>query len=124
MRNACIGLGMKDYPWPGAVTLVRSRVAGFGSPVPPRRHRQRAPRPPTATPSSTSTSSKTLERAPSPSDSEQRHVIVEPFLHNRTNDDIGQDLGISGSAVSLLATTALKRLHSDVALRDWVGLAA
>ena len=66
----------------------------------------------------------TLERALRRLTPKQRHVIVERFLHNRMNDDIGRDLGISGSAVSLLATGGLKRLQQDVALRDWVGLAA
>ena len=66
----------------------------------------------------------TLQRALGRLTPRQRHVIVERYLRNRTNDDIGQDLGISASAVSLLATSALKRLHDDVALRDWVGLAA
>jgi RNA polymerase sigma factor (sigma-70 family) len=66
----------------------------------------------------------TLERALGRLAPRQRHVIVERFLHNRVNDDVGRDLGISGSAVSLLATGALKRLQQDAALRDWVGLAA
>lgn len=66
----------------------------------------------------------TVERALGCLTPRQRHVIVERFLHNRTNEDIGQDLEISGSAVSLLATGGLKRLHRNVALRDWVGLAA
>jgi hypothetical protein len=33
-------------------------------------------------------------------------------------------LGITGSAVSVLAKGALKRLQDDVYLRDWMGLAA
>ena len=66
----------------------------------------------------------TLERALSRLTPRQRHVIVERFLHTRINDDVGRDLGISGSAVSLLATEALKQLQRDAALRDWVGLAA
>jgi len=66
----------------------------------------------------------TLDRALRRLTPKQRHVIVERFLHNRGNDDIGRDLGISGSAVSLLATGGLKRLQEDGALRDWVGLAA
>lgn len=66
----------------------------------------------------------TLERALARLTPRQRHVIVERFLHNRMNDDIGQDLGISGSAVSLLGSAGLKRLQQDLALRDWVGLAA
>ena len=66
----------------------------------------------------------TLDRALARLTPRQRHVIVERFVHSRLNDDIGQELGISGSAVSLLATAGLKRLERDVALRDWVGLAA
>jgi RNA polymerase sigma factor (sigma-70 family) len=66
----------------------------------------------------------TLERALACLSPKQRHVIVERFLHDRINDDVGRDLGISGSAVSLLATGALERLRRDEALRDWVGLAA
>jgi RNA polymerase sigma factor (sigma-70 family) len=66
----------------------------------------------------------TVERALGSLDPRQRFVVVERFLHNRTNDDIGRELGISGSAVSLLATAGLKRLQCNVALRDWVGLAA
>ena len=66
----------------------------------------------------------TLQRALRRLTPKQRHVIVERFLHHRMNDDIGRDMGISGSAVSLLATGGLKRLQQDVALRDWVGLAA
>jgi RNA polymerase sigma factor (sigma-70 family) len=66
----------------------------------------------------------TVERALGCLTPRQRLVIVERFLRNRTNEDIGQDMGISGSAVSLLATGGLKRLHRNVALRDWVGLAA
>lgn len=66
----------------------------------------------------------TLERAFRRLTPRQRHVVVERFLHNRINDDVGRDLGITGSAVSLLATGALKRLRQDRALRDWVGLAA
>lgn len=66
----------------------------------------------------------TLERALARLTPRQRHVIVERFLHTRINDDVGRDLGISGSAVSLLATEALKQLKRDAALRDWVGLAA
>jgi RNA polymerase sigma factor (sigma-70 family) len=66
----------------------------------------------------------TLQRALGGLTPKQRHVIVERFLHHRINDDIGRDLGISGSAVSLLATGGLKRLRRDAALRDWVGLAA
>jgi DNA-directed RNA polymerase specialized sigma subunit len=49
---------------------------------------------------------------------------VERFLHNQMIDDVGRDLGISGSAVSRLATGALERLQRDDALRDWVGFAA
>ena len=66
----------------------------------------------------------TVERALGHLTPRQRHVVVDRFLRNRTNEDISQDLGISGSAVSLLATAGLKRLHNNVALRDWVGLAA
>lgn len=66
----------------------------------------------------------TLERALRSLKPRQRLVIVERFLHDRSNDDIGRDLGISASSVSLLATGGLKRLQRDVALRDWVGLAA
>ena len=93
-----------------------SGPSGFRSATPNRR-------PTTATPFSTSTST-TLERALGCLTAKQRHVIVERFLHNRLNDDIGHDLGISGSAVSLQATVGLKRLQRDVALRDWVGLTA
>jgi RNA polymerase sigma factor (sigma-70 family) len=66
----------------------------------------------------------TLERALGRLSPRQRHVIVERFLQGRVSDDIGRDLGITGSAVSLLATAALKRLSGDGSLRDWVGLAA
>jgi RNA polymerase sigma factor (sigma-70 family) len=66
----------------------------------------------------------TLERALRRLSPRQRHVIVERFLRGRVSDDIGRDLGITGSAVSLLATAALKRLSGDGSLRDWVGLAA
>lgn len=54
----------------------------------------------------------------------QRHVVVERFLHGRTNSDVGRELGITESAVSVMGTRALKRLQQDVYLQDWVGLAA
>ncbi|MDQ1518331.1 MAG: sigma factor [Actinomycetota bacterium] len=66
----------------------------------------------------------TLERALGRLSPRQRHVIVERFLQGRVSDDIGRDLGITGSAVSLLVAAALKRLSADGTLRDWVGLAA
>jgi RNA polymerase sigma factor (sigma-70 family) len=66
----------------------------------------------------------TLERALGHLSAKQRHVIVERFLHNRMIDDVGRDLGISGPAVSRLATGALERLQWDDTLRDWVGFAA
>jgi RNA polymerase sigma factor (sigma-70 family) len=66
----------------------------------------------------------TLERALGHLSAKQRHVIVERFLHNRMIDDVGRDLGISGPAVSRLATGALERLQRDDTLRDWVGFAA
>lgn len=66
----------------------------------------------------------TLERAMLRLSPRQRRVIEERFLHGRILDDVGRDMGISGSAVSLLAKSALKRLKRDRALRDWVGLAA
>jgi RNA polymerase sigma-70 factor (ECF subfamily) len=66
----------------------------------------------------------TLQRALGHLSAKQRHVIVERFLHNRMIDDVGRDLGISGPAVSRLATGALQRLQRDDALRDWVGFAA
>lgn len=66
----------------------------------------------------------TLERALDRLPWRQRHVVVERFLHNRTNGDVGRDLEITGSAVSLIAKGALKRLQQDVNLRDWIGLAA
>ena len=66
----------------------------------------------------------TLQRALGRLSPKQRYVIVERFLHNRVNDDVGRDLGLSPSAVSLLATVGLKRLQQDVALREWVGLVA
>lgn len=66
----------------------------------------------------------TLERAMDRLRPRERQVVTERFFHNRTNGEVGRDLGITDSAVSLIATKALKRLEQDFSLRDWVGLAA
>jgi RNA polymerase sigma factor (sigma-70 family) len=66
----------------------------------------------------------TLDRALDRLPPKQRHVVVQRFFHHRTNGDVGRDLGLTESAVSLISKGALNRLQLDVDLRDWIGLAA
>lgn len=65
----------------------------------------------------------TLDRALSRLRPRQRHVVVERFFHDRTSGDVGRELGITESSVSLISRGALEKLGEDALLRDWIGLA-